>query len=144
MTRSGTALAFALCAIMVGVTSCASTDEERIEATIDDLVEALNDRDSAAIGALFTDGSIAPVSAIGDSSVVYRLVTIPGGSEFEAGEVVATVMDDRAQVWFDLAGSVERSDEVMGQMTLRVGLDLERTDEEWKIVAGSDRMLSTY
>lgn len=124
--------------------ACTATDESRIGDTVDGLVDALNERDTAALARLHSDGSIAPVNAAGDSSVVYRLVTIPGGSGFEAGDVAATVLGDRAQAQFELAGSVERSDEIMGRMTIRLGLDLEKRGEEWLIVAGSDRMLSTY
>jgi hypothetical protein len=128
----------------IAAASCATSDEARIESTVDDLVDALNDHDTAAVGALFRGGAVAPVSPAGDSSVVYRLATIPGGGGFEAGDVDATVMADRAQARFDLSGNVERSDEVMGEMTLKIGLDLERAGEEWRIVPGSDRMLSTY
>jgi len=133
-----------LFALASTLAACSSSDESAVEATVDDLVDALNDRDTASLARLFSDGSVAPVSPAGDSSVVYRLATIPGGSGFEAGNVVATVIEDRAQAQFDLAGSVERGDQVMGEMTMRVGLDLERSGEQWRIVPGSDRMLSTW
>jgi hypothetical protein len=134
-----------LLASAILLASCAASDESRIEATVDDLVDALNAADRAAAGTLFVDGALDPLNAVGDSSVVYRLVTIPGGNGFEAENVKATVMADRAQAEFDLSGSVQRSDEVVGRMTMRVGLDLQKVgDEQWRIIPGSDRMLSTY
>lgn len=123
---------------------CAGGDDAVIEDTVDDLVDAMNKRDRVAAGALFTSGSVEPVNAAGDSSVVYRLLTIPGGGDFSADRVRPAVIADRAQVQFDLTGKVERSDEVVGEMTVRVSLDLQRAGERWMIVAGSDRMLSTY
>ncbi|MBC8145397.1 MAG: hypothetical protein H7X80_07410 [bacterium] len=130
--------------VTIAIAGCASGDDANIESTVDELVDALNDRDRIAAGTLFTNATIEPVNAAGDSSVVYRLITIPGGSDFEASGLQTSVIADRAQATFDLAGRVERSDEVIGEMTIRVGLDLERKGEGWQIVSGSDRMLSTY
>jgi hypothetical protein len=131
--------------IVVALFGCGGGgDKSRIDGAVDDLVDALNDADRAAAAKLFEPASIDPVNAAGDSSVVYRLLTIPGGSDFDADNVRTTVMDDRAQTEFDLTGKVERNDQHVGKMTLRIGLELRKAGGEWRFVSGSDRMLSTY
>jgi hypothetical protein len=131
--------------LLVLITACADTDESAIEDTVDELVDALNARDSAALRALFVGGKLPPVDAVGDSSVIYRLATTPGGTDFSADNVVSLVRAPRtAHATFDLAGSVERDAAEMGRMTIKLGIDLQQEGEVWRIVPGSDAMQSTY
>src|SRR5207249_612811 len=99
-------LALYLCmALAPLLMQCAVTEESKIEGTLGHLVDALNARDEAAIARLYVDRRIEPVNAVGDSSAVFRMLHIPGGSDFESSNVSATVIDDRAQATCYLSGT---------------------------------------
>ena len=132
-----------LAVAVIALAGCSdgSEDEELIEETVYELVDAMNSRDEIAAASLFTSGTIEPVNAAGDSSVVYRLLTIPGGEDFKARSLSTTVLDRRAQSQFDLEADVSRGGSTVGTMTMRVGLELERVGQVWRILPGSDRIM---
>lgn len=117
---------------------CAASSEDNIEGRVHDLVDALNRRDQAAAGALYTGGGLQPLTLAGDSSAIYRLLTIPGGGEFDAENVSSSVVGNNAQTTFDLTGDVHRGDSLVGTMTMRMKLELQKEGEDWKFVPGGE------
>lgn len=117
---------------------CAGSNDDHIESRVHELVDALNKRDQAAAGALFAGGALQPLTLSGDSSAIYRLITIPGGGEFDAENVSSSVVGSNAQTTFDLTGDVRRGDSLMGTMTLHLKLELQKDGEDWKFVPGGE------
>lgn len=129
-------IVLALCALLSG---CAKSDEGKIDRMVEDLAGALNHHDTAAAGALYDRGSVTPLNDEGDSSVVYRMLHIPGGSGFEASNIKSVVAGDHARTDFDLGGKVRHGDSVSGTMSVHVKLQAVRRGGEWKLNAGSER-----
>ena len=109
-----------------------------IEAQVDHLIDALNDHDLAAAGKLYVDGTLPPVTIGGDSSTIYRMIAIPGGSGFEAANVISVVAGDEARTSFNISGKVHHGDSLAGTMTLRLRMELRRAGDEWKFVPGTE------
>ena len=105
---------------------------------VEELVTALNNGDQPAAAKLYVDGAIHPLTLTEDSSVVYRLLTIPGGNDFQAENISTTVVEDNAQTTFDLSGDVRRGDSLVGTMTLRLKMQLEKVGQQWKFVPGGE------
>jgi hypothetical protein len=123
-----TSIIFAeLCLILLLLPGCDQGPEAQIEERLEELVEALNAHDVAAASRLFKGGEIPPVNNIGDSSVFYRLLHIPGNEDLDIVGVTATTIDDRARADVELRGNVVRGDSVVGEMTLPLEVDLERS-----------------
>jgi len=117
---------------------CSTSDEDRIQSMVGDLADALNDHDPAAASQLYAGGAVVPVTSAGDSSAIYRMLHIPGGSDFEVTNVQSTVAGDQARTSFNLAGKVHHGDSLAGTMTLRLRLELEKQGEEWKFLPESE------
>jgi|GEM_PF-6521036 len=117
---------------------CSVSDDERIEEMVEDLAGALNSGDRDAAARLYADDSLHPLTLSGDSSTIYRLLTIPGGSDFEVENVTSAVIMDNAQTTFDLIGEVHRGDSLVGTMTLRLKMELEKVGDGWRFVPGAE------
>ncbi|MEO5929059.1 MAG: hypothetical protein ABIR47_03915 [Candidatus Kapaibacterium sp.] len=129
-------IVLSLCALLSG---CAGGDEGKIDRMVGDLASALNHHDTAAAGSLYDHGSLLPLNDDGDSSVVYRMLHIPGGSGFEASNIKSVVVGDHARTDFDLGGKVSHKDSVSGVMSVHVKIQAVRRGGEWKFNAGSER-----
>lgn len=125
-----------LAAVMLA--GCAASNDDNIEGRVHDLVDALNKRDQAAAGALYAGGALQPLTLAGDSSTIYRLITIPGGGEFDAENVSSSIVGTNAQTTFDLTGDVHRGDSLVGTMTMRLKLELQKEGKDWKFVPGGE------
>jgi hypothetical protein len=135
---SNSAIACILFGALVILGGCAKNDDDRIKDQVGKLVDALNRHDTAAAGKLYTDGVLAPVTAGGDSSAVYRMVAIPGGSDFEAQNVQSIIAGDQARTSFNLTGKVHHGDSLAGTMTVRLRMELAKSGAEWKFVPGTE------
>lgn len=121
--------------------SCSKTPEDNVTDIVYKLADAIDSHDTAAASRLYQGSRINPVLAEGDSSTVYRMLHIPGGSNFRAANVKATILGPSAQAEFDLSGEVRRdnSGQVAGTMNLRLKIDLEKdSDGTWKIIPGAE------
>jgi hypothetical protein len=123
------------------VAGCIHTEEGEVKGVIGDLVTAINDQDRAAAATLFTGRRLDPVMPNGDSSAIYRLMFSSEGTDFESHAIEAQIQRDSAETTFYLTGKVKRSDTVAGTMMIKLHLNLERVDGEWKIISGSERQL---
>jgi ketosteroid isomerase-like protein len=139
---SNSVIACILLGALVILAGCAKNDEGRIKTQVEHLVDALNSHDTAAAGRLYADGVLLPITIGGDSSAVYRMFAIPGGSDFEARNVQSIIAGDEARASFDLTGKVHHGDSLAGTMAIRLKMDLKKSGEEWKFVAGSEGMES--
>lgn len=108
---------------------------------IGDLVSAINEHDRAAAASLFTGNRLEPVMPGGDSSAIYRLMFSSEGTDFETHTIESSIQNDSAQATFYLTGKVKRSDTVAGTLMIKLHLNLERVNGDWKIVSGSERQL---
>lgn len=125
--------------LLLLVAGCSASEGRGVEAVVDELVDALNSHDRAAAASLYADGKLEPMTSSTDSSVVYRLLTVPGGGDFEAEEVETAVIGDQARAKFALTGTVNHGGVEAGTMTLRLQMELEKGAEGWKIVPGSEK-----
>jgi hypothetical protein len=125
-------------AALLFLAACGTSDEGRIKDQVENLIAALNKHDTAAAAALYTDGTLAPVAIGGDSSAIYRMFTIPGGSDFEVRNVQSIIAGEEARTTFDLSGKVHHGDSLAGTMTVRLKMDLQRSGKDWKFVPGSE------
>lgn len=120
------------------IAGCSSSNDANVEDLVDDLVDALNRHDQGAASQLFTEGRVEPLTSSSDSSVIYRLLTIPGGNDFEASNIETVVAGDQGRATFDLTGTVRHGDSVAGTMTLNLQYEVEKGAQGWKFVAGSE------
>jgi hypothetical protein len=126
-------------AFLLFLSGCAASDSNSVEDVVDELIDALNSNDRAAAARLYADGKLEPITASSDSSVVYRLLTVPGGGDFEAENVETSVIGDQARAKFALIGTVNHEGVDAGTMTLQMQMELEKGDQGWKIIPGSEK-----
>jgi len=120
------------------ISSCAPSEEGRVEDVVDELVDAINAHDVDRASTLYLDGELTPVSAAGDSSDIYRMLRMSYADDFDADDVRVAVIDRQAQAIFYLSGDVHRADTVAGRMMIRLKLEMANLDGSWKIVPGSE------
>ena len=120
---------------LLTLSGCASSPEKAVEGRLQELVSALNAKDLPAASRLYKGGVIPAVDNAGDSSVIFRLLHIPGGEDFSLGGVTTAVIDNRARASVELDGKVVRGDSVVGEMALPLKIELERDPSgEWMIL----------
>jgi Domain of unknown function (DUF4878) len=119
--RTITALACA--AALVGAAGCGESDQEQAREVAQDYVDARNDGDFELVCDLYSD-SYKEQLAIGENcpAFVEEQTTGAGG---ELSVVDVRVNDDRATADLDVTQGSEGPS--------RVGLTLEREDDEWRI-----------
>jgi hypothetical protein len=119
--------------------SCAPNEEDHIETVVDDLVTALNGHNLPDASKLYSGENIPAINANGDSNTVYRFLSIDGAGDFEVRDVESVIVEDRAQTSFVLTGKMTRGDTTVGEMGVRLRMELEKVNDAWKFIPGQEK-----
>jgi hypothetical protein len=121
----GRVLTIAVCAaVMVGSVGCGQSDEQQARDVVQDYVDARADGDYERVCELYSDSFKQQLVGGGDCAAFVEEQS-SGAPTGELEIVDVRVRDDRGTADLDVAGE-------SGQ-PIRVGLQLERQDGDWRI-----------
>lgn len=126
--------------------SCSSGEERKVRNTVSELVNAMNKKDMAKAQSLFNKNRINPKLMTGDSSSIYRMLTIASGENFKLEDIEVDLEGSdtkaaNAKVTAEITGEVKNGDKIVGEMHQKIGLLLEKNNnDEWKIITGSETL----
>ncbi|MFZ1572205.1 MAG: hypothetical protein IPP08_02230 [Chlorobiota bacterium] len=115
-------------------------EESRVKEMIENLVSSMRANDLKKTSSFYDDGTIEPITLSGDSSSIYRMVTIPGGNNFILNDINVNLTGDKeAQATLQITAEVIREGKVQGTMLQNIKLLIEKNEYgEWKIISGSE------
>jgi hypothetical protein len=117
---------------------CEVTEEDKIHTLLGRLEEAIDQRDTAAAAGCYL-GPITAVNGASDTNLIYQMLHLQGANDFSIDNDSVAVIGENAMATFDLAGDMYHADTLAGRMQIRMSLELEANNGEWKILSGSER-----
>lgn len=126
-----------LLSALPALSGCEVTEEEKIHGLLGRLEKAINRQDTLAASECYM-GKITAVNGVSDTNVIYQMLRLKGANDFSIDNDTIAVIGENALATFDLSGNMHHADTLAGRMSIRLSLELEELNGEWKIVPGTE------